>query len=214
MEKGQATRERLLDITEKSVLRKGFGATSIEEVIAEAGITKSGFLYHFSNKNALARALLLRYMAREDSLLDDVFARGRELTDDPLQGFLVGLKLLAEIMEDLPQAHPGCLVATYCYQESLFDRDVRELNRQIVLGWRERFRKLLNAIYERYEATDAVDPDALADMVSAVIEGGLVLGRATGERAILPNQLLLLRSYIKLLFQSRGAGESLPPASQ
>ncbi len=214
MEKGQATRERLLDITEKSVLRKGFGATSIEEVIAEAGITKSGFLYHFSNKNALARALLLRYMAREDSLLDDVFARGRELTDDPLQGFLVGLKLLAEIMEDLPQAHPGCLVATYCYQESLFDRDVRELNRQIVLGWRERFRTLLNAIYERYEATDAVDPDALADMVSAVIEGGLVLGRATGERSILPNQLLLLRSYIKLLFQLRGTGESLPPASQ
>lgn len=214
MEKGQATRERLLDITEKSVLRKGFGATSIEEVIAEAGITKSGFLYHFSNKNALARALLLRYMTREDSLLDDVFARGRELTDDPLQGFLVGLKLLAEIMEDLPQAHPGCLVATYCYQESLFDRDVRELNRQIVLGWRERFRTLLDAIYERYEPTDAVDPDALADMVSAVIEGGLVLGRATGERAILPNQLLLLRSYIKLLFQLRGTGENLPPVSQ
>lgn len=214
MEKGQATRERLLDITEKSVLRKGFGATSIEEVIAEAGITKSGFLYHFSNKNALARALLLRYMAREDSLLDDVFARGRELTDDPLQGFLVGLKLLAEIMADLPHAHPGCLVATYCYQESLFDRDVRELNRQIVLGWRERFRTLLGAIYERYEATDAVDPDALADMVSAVIEGGLVLGTATGERAILPNQLLLLRSYIKLLFQLRGRGENLPPVPQ
>lgn len=206
MDKGQATRERLLDITEASVLRKGFGATSIEEVIAEAGITKSGFLYHFSTKNALARALLLRYMAREDSLLDDVFARGRELTEDPLQGFLVGLKLLAEIMEDLPQAHPGCLVATYCYQESLFDRDVRELNRRIVLAWRVRFRTLLDAIYEHYAPRDDVDPDALADMVSTVIEGGLVLGRATGERAILPDQLMLLRSYIKLLFESRGPG--------
>ncbi|WP_297792363.1 TetR/AcrR family transcriptional regulator [uncultured Marinobacter sp.] len=201
MEKGQATRERLLDITEKSVLRKGFGATSIEEVIAEAGITKSGFLYHFSNKNALARSLLSRYMTREDSLLDDVFARGRELTDDPLQGFLVGLKLLAEIMEDLPQEYPGCLVATYCYQESLFDSDVRELNRRIVLNWRERFRTLLDSILEHYEPRDAIDPDALADMVSTVIEGGLVLGRATGERTILPSQLMLLRSYIKLLFE-------------
>ncbi|MDX1597918.1 MAG: TetR/AcrR family transcriptional regulator [Marinobacter sp.] len=201
MEKGQATRERLLDITEKSVLRKGFGATSIEEIIAEAGITKSGFLYHFSNKNALARSLLSRYMTREDSLLDDVFARGRELTDDPLQGFLVGLKLLAEIMEDLPQEYPGCLVATYCYQESLFDNDVRELNRRIVLNWRERFRTLLDSILEHYEPQDAIDPDALADMVSTVIEGGLVLGRATGERTILPSQLMLLRSYIKLLFE-------------
>lgn len=201
MDKGQATRERLLDITEKSVLRKGFGATSIEEVIAEAGITKSGFLYHFSNKNALARALLLRYMAREDSLLDDVFARGRELAEDPLQGFLVGLKLLAEIMDDLPQEYPGCLVATYCYQESLFDRDVRELNRRIVLSWRARFRALLDSIYEHYQPRDIIDPDALADMVSTVIEGGLVLGRATGERTILPSQLMLLRSYIKLLFE-------------
>lgn len=201
MEKGQATRERLLDITETSVLRKGFGATSIEEVITEAGITKSGFLYHFSNKNALARALLLRYMAREDSLLDDVFARGRELAGDPLQGFLVGLKLLAEVMEDLPQEYPGCLVATYCYQESLFDKDVRELNRRIVLSWRMRFRTLLDSIYEHYHPRDVIDPDALADMVSTVIEGGLVLGRATGERTILPNQLMLLRSYIKLLFE-------------
>jgi len=201
MDKGQATRERLLDITETSVLRKGFGATSIEEVIAEAGITKSGFLYHFSNKNALARALLLRYMAREDSLLDDVFARGRELAGDPLQGFMVGLKLLAEIMEDLPQEYPGCLVATYCYQESLFDKDVRDLNRRIVLSWRARFRTLLDSIYEQYHPREVIDPDALADMVSTVIEGGLVLGRATGERTILPNQLMLLRSYIKLLFE-------------
>lgn len=201
MEKGQATRERLLDITEKSVLRKGFGATSVEEVIAEAGITKSGFVYHFSHKNALARALLLRYMAREDSLLDDVFDRGRELADDPLQGFIVGLKLLAEVMEDLPQAHPGCLVTTYCYQESLFDQDVRELNRQIVLSWRERFRNLLDPILAQYQPREAVDPDSLADMVSTVIEGGLVLGRATGEQSILPNQLMLLRSYIRLLFE-------------
>lgn len=206
MEKGQATRERLLDITEASVLRKGFGATSIEEVIAEAGITKSGFLYHFANKNALARALLLRYMAREDSLLDDVFARGRELTDDPLQAFLVGLKLLAEMMADLPQAHPGCLVATYCYQESLFDRDVRELNRRIVLAWRVRFRRLLDSIYAEYEPREAVDPDALADMVSTIIEGGLVLSRATGERAILPSQVMLLRNYIKLLFEPGKSG--------
>ena len=54
MGKGQATRERILDIAEASVLVKGFGATSIEEIIAEAGITKSGFFYHFKDKSELA----------------------------------------------------------------------------------------------------------------------------------------------------------------
>ena len=54
MGKGEATRERILEIAEAAVLAKGFGATSIEEVIAEAGLTKSGFFYHFKDKNALA----------------------------------------------------------------------------------------------------------------------------------------------------------------
>lgn len=202
MGRGQATRDRILDITEASVLKKGFGATSIDEVIAEAGITKSGFFYHFNNKNSLAKALLQRYLEREDVLLDDVFDRGRELAEDPLHAFLVGLKLLAETMANLPGSYPGCLVATYCYQESLFDREVRELNRHIVLQWRARFRALLEAILERYEPREAFDLDALADMVSTTLEGGLVLGRATGDHQILPDQIMLLRNYIKLLFNT------------
>ena len=55
MGKGEATRERILEIAEAAVLAKGFGATSIEEVIAEAGLTKSGFFYHFKDKHDLAR---------------------------------------------------------------------------------------------------------------------------------------------------------------
>lgn len=201
MGRGEATRERILAITEAAVLAKGFGATSIEEVIAEAGITKSGFFYHFPDKNALARALLLRYMEREDVLLDEVFARGRELAGDPLYGFLAGLKLLAETMSDLPGDYPGCLVATYCYQERLFDRGVRELYRDIVVSWRARFRAILAEIVEQYPPREPVDTRALADMVSTIIEGGLVLGRATGDPQILPTQLMLLRRYVQLLFE-------------
>ena len=43
-------------------------------------MTKNGFFYHFPDKNALARALLLRYLERDEAVLDDVFARGRELS--------------------------------------------------------------------------------------------------------------------------------------
>jgi AcrR family transcriptional regulator len=167
MSRETGTRERILDIAERAVLAKGFGATSIDELVSEAGITKGGFFYHFQDKNQLARALLQRYLERDEAVLDDVFARGRELTDDPLHAFLVGLKLLAEMLADLPGGHPGCLVATYCYQERLFDREVRALNQRIVLIWRARFRAILDAIAERYPPRDPVDLDALADMVSA-----------------------------------------------
>ena len=126
--KGSDTRQQLLDAAEASVLEKGFGATSIEELIAAVGITKSGFFYHFKDKGELAKALLKRYIEREDLLFDSLFGRADELNEDPLHGFLVGLKMLAEMMADLPTGHPGCLVAAYCYQERLFDREVRDIN--------------------------------------------------------------------------------------
>jgi len=199
---GSDTRERLLEIAERAVLEKGFGATSIEELVAEAGITKNGFFYHFPNKNALALALLHRYFARDNALFDDALARGRELSDDPLEAFLIGLKLLAETVADLPEAFPGCLVATFCYQERLFDTDVHALYHEIVLDWRARFRSSLDTVCERYEPVEDVDLDALADMVSTAIEGGMVLARATGNSAIVPAQIMMVRTTIRLLFRS------------
>ena len=87
-----------------------------------------------------------RYVERENALFDELFARADELNEDPLHGFLVGLKMMAEMMGDLPNGHPGCLVASYCYQDRLFDREVRELNTAAVLNWRRRFRQRLDAI--------------------------------------------------------------------
>ena len=143
-------RERVLQLAESAILEKGFGATSIEELIAAAGITKSGFFYHFKDKTELARILPTRYIEREDALFDDLFRRADELNEDPLHGFLVGLKMLAELMGDLPTGHPGCLVAAYCYQDRLFDQQVRDLNTSAVLAWRKRFRQRLDEIAALY----------------------------------------------------------------
>lgn len=204
-DKRQNTRERLMDIAEASILEKGFGATSIEEIVAEVGISKNGFFYHFRDKNELARALLQRYLDTEEVILDDVFGRARELHDDPLHSFLIGLKLFSEMMADLPNGHPGCLVATFCYSERMFDRDVRELNRQAVLIWRARFLKMLEEIAAAYPPRDRVDLRALADMISNTVEGGIVMSKAVGQPLILAEQIMLLRSYIRLLFDPAAA---------
>ncbi len=140
MEQKVNTRSRILDIAEAAVLDKGFEATSIEEIVAGAEISRGGFFYHFKDKNALARAMLERYIETEDVLYDDLFARARELNDDPLHCMLIGLKLLAEMLEEMPQGHPGCVIASTAYQDRLFDEGVRELNRQAILAWRKRFR--------------------------------------------------------------------------
>jgi TetR/AcrR family transcriptional regulator, transcriptional repressor for nem operon len=194
-------REKLLALTEASVLEKGFAATSIEELIAAAGITKSGFFYHFKDKTELARVLLTRYIERENELFDDLFRRADELNEDPLHGFLVGLKLLAEMMADLPSGHPGCLVASYCYQDRLFDAQVRELTAAAVLGWRKRFRARLDLIAACYPPRIRVDLDDLADMLSGVVDGGIILSRATSDPRALSRQVMLYRDFVRLVFQ-------------
>ncbi|MEM8775687.1 MAG: TetR/AcrR family transcriptional regulator [Pseudomonadota bacterium] len=197
------TRSRILDVAEASVLSKGFEATSIEEIVAGAEISRGGFFYHFKDKNALARAMLERYIEVENQLYDDLFERASELNDDPLHSMLIGLKMLAEMLEDMPEGHPGCVIAATAYQDRLFDKGVQELNRQAILGWRKRFRTMFEDIAAIYEPRDEVNMDALGDMVSSVVEGGLVLQRALREHNSASEQIMLLRSYLKLLFSPK-----------
>ncbi len=197
--KGDA-RERILDCAEAAVLEKGFDATSIDELIAAVGITKSGFFYHFRDKTELARALLVRYIEREDTMFDELFARADELNEDPLHGFLVGLKMLAELMSDLPNGHPGCLIASYCYQDRLFDQQVRALNTEAVLAWRKRFRTRLDLIAARYPPRVPIDLDDLADMLSAVADGGIIISKVLKDPRALSRQVLLYREFVKTVF--------------
>lgn len=193
-------REQILELAEAAVLAKGFSATSIDELVAAAGISKSGFFYHFNDKNALAKALMQRYMNREKALFDELFARADELNDDPLHGFLVALKLFAEMMAELPRAHPGCIAASICYQDQMFDRDVRALNAESQLAWRTRFRDRLEKIADRYPTAEPVDLSAMADMATSLIEGGLILGRALQDVTILPRQVMLYRDFVRTKF--------------
>jgi len=194
------TRERLLELAESAVLAKGFAATSIEELIAAAGISKSGFFYHFKDRGELAKGLLLRYLRQDRELLDSIFRRGDDLNEDPLHGFLVGLKLFAEMLADLPRAHPGCLAVSFAYQDQLFNAELRKLNADGMLAWRNRFRERLRAIAGSYPPRHEVDLDALADTAYTLLEGGLILGRVLQDNTILPRQILLFRDFVRMIF--------------
>ncbi|MFQ6548211.1 TetR/AcrR family transcriptional regulator [Aestuariibius sp. 2305UL40-4] len=194
------TRGRILDTAEAAVLEKGFEATSIEEIVAAVEITKSGFFYHFPDKNALGTALIARYIDSEDVLFDGIFSRAEELDDDPLHAMLIALRFLAEIVEDLPGGHPGCLVATAVYQSRLFDRAVHEMNQRAALRWRALFLERFERIAAAYPPRAEVALADLADAVLCVVEGGIVMSKALRDPKLLVRQLMLLRSQVKLLF--------------
>jgi TetR/AcrR family transcriptional regulator, transcriptional repressor for nem operon len=200
LSKGEQTRERIMDIAQDAVLHKGFASTSIDEIICEAGITKSGFFYHFKDKNDLAKAMLQRYLDTEWRVFDGLFKQADDLSDDPLHSFLIFLKLFAEMMGDIPNGHPGCLTASYVYQDFMFSADVRAMTTEGHQIWRRRFRERLDPIAARYAPRVDVDLDDLADMLSAVADGGIILSKSLHDPGALPRQILQYRTYVKLVF--------------
>jgi hypothetical protein len=136
-----------------------------------------------------------------DQLLNEVFGRARQLTDDPLQRLLLGLTLFAEHVAAMPGGHPGCLVTSMSYQDRLFDRDVRAKVAESVAAWPKFFTGMIEDILVVYSARDAIEPERLARNICCAIDGGIIMAKTLGRPEILPEQMLMARNHIKLLFQ-------------
>lgn len=201
LSKGERTRQKLLDLAYDALIRKGFAATSIEELVEAAGITKSGFFYHFKDKRDLARQLIERHSDEDGLFLDRMVDRARELSDDPLHSFLIFLKFYAEAMEGLVDLHPGCFVATVSFQDLAFDHDMRRQNTASVLAWRARFTTWLEEIAEVYPPRGPLLATDLADAILAFTYGGMTLAKALQDNSAIARQALLFRETVRLHFQ-------------
>jgi AcrR family transcriptional regulator len=198
--KGERTRERIMDLAYRSIVEKGFAATSIEELVEAAGITKSGFFYHFRDKNDLARQLFERFLAEDESILDTLESRARELSDDPLQSFLIFLNLYAQMMDDIEALHPGCMVATVTYQERMFDAEVRQMNVDYLKRMRARFVRWIGEIVATNPPRFEVEVEEIADHLNVVVEGAIIQSKALRDESLMGKQTRLFRQYVKLLF--------------
>ena len=116
-------------------------------------------------------------------------------------------------MADLPGVHPGCMIASICYQERLFDREVIELNRRAMESMNERFRRHLRAIAEVYPPREPLDLDVLAEMVSCIVDGGIIMAKVLNDPSRLVQQVLAYRSLVKLQFSPAVAAARPVPAA-
>ncbi len=60
LEAARALRERILDIATEMLLSQGYGATSIEAIAKQAGVSKRTFYHRFDDKAALMAAVVAR----------------------------------------------------------------------------------------------------------------------------------------------------------
>ena len=198
--KGERTRAKILDLAYESIVEKGFAATSIEELVEAAGITKSGFFYHFKDKNDLARQLFERFLDEDEDIIDTIEARAKELSDDPLQSLLIFLNIYAQMMDDMETLHPGCLVASITYQERMFDAEVKQMNVDYLLRMRRRFAAWFEDIVRDNPARAELDAEGLADHLTVVVEGAIITAKALKDPGLMGRQTRLYRNHVKLLF--------------
>jgi len=198
--KGESTKENILEIAQTIMLQKGFSGASIDEIIAASNLTKGGFFYHFESKNDLAKHLMLKYQHDDNIFFQGLFNRADELSEDPLQQMLIFLKLLAEAMENLPDVHPGCLIATFTTANQQLNEEVKKVTADCTLDWRQLFSRRLQAASEKTPPKIDTPVSELADMLSTVIEGGIILSRTLNNQKILPQQILQYRDYLRLMY--------------
>jgi TetR/AcrR family transcriptional regulator, transcriptional repressor for nem operon len=201
------TREKILDASLGLILDHGFGATTVDAVVNRAGITKGAFFHHFGSKADLARALVDRYALMDRQHLAGHLARARKLASDPLQQVLILIGLYEEDFEAMDAPFPGCLFASYIYENKLFDEGTIDVLRESTLMWRREMREMLEKVVAVHPPRMEVDLESLADLFYALTEGSFVMTKTLGDRTLLARHSRHLRNYLELLF-----GPVTPPA--
>lgn len=203
---GSVTRQRILDSAHDLILEGGYAGTSLDEILAASGVTKGAFFHHFESKEAMADALWEQYVAGEARAFEDTFGRAQRLSNDPLQQVLISIGLMEEMYLPLEKPHPGCLLASFAYQNELMTPQRAAQSADVFLVWREALGRKLREAEALHEPVVPLDHDAVADMLQVVIEGGFIMSKVLDDAQLLVRYLRILRSYVELAFGVATAG--------
>ena len=80
MKKSERTRHQLLDAALRIISRKGYSAATVDEIVAEAGVSKGVAYYHFKSKADMAMSILNQEM---EALTASMQARATEAPSAP-----------------------------------------------------------------------------------------------------------------------------------
>lgn len=198
----ELTRDRILRTAQTLILDKGYAGTSLADIVGALGVTKGAFFHHFASKDELARALIRRYSERDHSAFDDYARRADALTDDPVQSALLLVSLFEEALAQRERPVRGCLFAAYIYQQGQFEPEVRDFLRATFDGWVGLFEAKFEAALRARSPRVPVTARELGEMMVALFEGAIILGRAFEDPKALARQVRQFRNYLKLLFDA------------
>lgn len=192
--RGAATRGRIVEATADLVLTRGVRATTLDDVRAATGTSKSQLFHYFPQGKAdLVRAVVLR---QTDRVLD-----GQRLLLQELDSF-AALQRWRDAIVAVQRERDcvgGCPLGSLASEVAEHDDQARTLLASSFGQWQALLARGLRGMRDSGALRSDADPDALALATVASLQGGLLLAQTT--RSTSPLEVALdaalahLRSY-------------------
>jgi TetR/AcrR family transcriptional regulator, transcriptional repressor for nem operon len=181
------TRARIIEAAMELFWMKGYGATSIADILARSQVN-SGSLYHFfPGKQDLLLAVLETY---RDGIGPMLLAPAWEGVADPLERVFALLARYRRLIVETECTY-GCPIGSLALELHEPDPAVRTLIAANFDGWTEAVRECL----EQAALPAGTDPAALAEFVLTVMEGAVMQARTHRDVGYFDRAVAQLRRH-------------------
>lgn len=193
-EASERSRKKILLSALREIHRKGYNATSINDILAGIDLTKGAFYHHFPNKQALGWAVL--------ELI------GQNIQKNwiaPLAECEKPLSCLQDILSsqldklDKETVELGCLLNNLAQEMSAQDEEFRLRVAQIYEGWRKGITEALRQGQKSGEVKLEIDALGTATFVVASMAGMRGMAKTTKSADVLTVCADNLNHYIESL---------------
>jgi TetR/AcrR family transcriptional repressor of nem operon len=200
-----AGRARILEAAVDLVRRRGFAATSVDDLCAAAGVTKGAFFHHFASKEALGVALLRHWAETTGARFA---AHPFNTAPDPLERVFGYLALRRSLVgEDI--AAFSCVAGTTVQEAFETSPALRAASGDVVRSGLAHVERHLAEALEAHPVA-GVTAASLALMVQVAVQGGIVVAKALDDPGAARTALDHAEACLRLLF---GRPALSPPAS-
>lgn len=190
----EATRRKLIEASWALMLRRGFNATTVDDICAEAGVTKGSFFHHFKSKDDIALSALKAW----GEFGRGMYAEAWKEPGEPLEE----IHRIFDIMEGITKKLDPCvcLVGMMTQEMTGEHRGFRTVcDRELDL-WTEMMRSRLRAAKEQLKPAVDFDPDDVAWFINSIWQGSVLIAKARQSTELIRTNLKLARDYVDSLF--------------
>lgn len=192
---GRDTQSRIVQAAMELFWEKGFGSTSIADILGRAQVN-SGSLYHvFPGKQDLLVAVLEAYRdGIGPMLLEPAWAD----VSDPIDRIFALLARYRELIV-MTDCLYGCPIGSLALELHEPDPVVRERMAQNFDAWTGAIRDCLDSAGDRLPSS--ADRQAIAEFILTVMEGGVMQARTHRDVGYFDRSVTQLRHYLDSLIK-------------